>query len=135
MSSVLVHFQYPDWLKDHSSKVSQEDLQRYTKQLELMNTICSEFEHQPEGEQTSQESSDKIMQLMQQVCVCVGVRVCLCMCVYLHVQTENDSLSLSLSLSPSPLPLPLPQLQQYGQPPEGLAGDNVSDLQVIVPVT
>ena len=68
---VLVILQYPDWLKDHGSEVSQEDLQRYTKQLEIMNTICGEFERQPEGEQTSQESSDKIMQLMQQVSVCL----------------------------------------------------------------
>ena len=59
--------QYPDWLKDHGSEVTPDDLQRYSKQLEIMNTICSEFERQPEGEQAPQESSDKIMQLMQQV--------------------------------------------------------------------
>ena len=51
--------------------MSQSDLDRYSKQLELMNTICAEFEHQPEGEgegeQASQNSSEKIMQLMQQV--------------------------------------------------------------------
>ena len=72
---VLIIFQYPDWLKDHSSEISQEDLQRYSKQLEIMNTICSEFDRQPEGEQASQESSDKIMQLMQQVCVYSGPRI------------------------------------------------------------
>ena len=59
--------QYPDWLKDHGSEVTPDDLQRYSKQLEIMNTICSEFERHPEGEQAPQESSDKIMQLMQQV--------------------------------------------------------------------
>ena len=66
--------QYPDWLKEHGSEVSPEDLQRYSKQLEIVNTICSEFERQPEGEQATQESSDKIMQLMQQVCMFSGVQ-------------------------------------------------------------
>lgn len=61
----MLTFQYPEWLRSHSAEVSQEDLKRYSKQLELMNTICSEFERQPEGDKTS---SDKIMQLMQEVC-------------------------------------------------------------------
>ena len=67
----FILLQYPDWLKEHGSEVSPDDLQRYSKQLEIMSTICGEFERQPEGGQTTQDSSDKIMQLMQQVCVLI----------------------------------------------------------------
>ncbi len=74
--------QYPDWLSSHHDQVSSEDFQRYSKQLEVMQAICAEFEKPTEGAESTQASSDKILQLMQ-------------------------------------------QLQQYGQPPEDLAGDNV----------
>ena len=57
-----------------------EDYQRYSKQLEVMETICREFENPTGG---AEASSEKILQLMQ-------------------------------------------QLQQHGQPPDDMAGENVS---------
>lgn len=83
--------QYPDWLSSHHGKISEEDYQRYTKQFEVMTSICREFDNpaEEEGSPSSQASSEKILHLMQ-------------------------------------------QLQQYGQPPEDMAGENVRSIRVKV---
>lgn len=32
--------EYPAWLEEHKATLSTSDLQRYTKQLELMQKVC-----------------------------------------------------------------------------------------------
>ncbi|KAI1287272.1 Peroxisomal biogenesis factor 19 [Halotydeus destructor] len=46
---------YPEWLTANKDAITTEELKRYTKQLELMETVCSEFE----GESTSETDSSK----------------------------------------------------------------------------
>jgi len=36
--------EYPKWLEDNWNKVSQEDLERYNKQLEKIEEICNHYE-------------------------------------------------------------------------------------------
>ena len=53
--------------------MSHSDLDRYSKQLEGIKAIGGEYEGQPDGEQVSQSSSDKIMQLILQVYILASV--------------------------------------------------------------
>ncbi|XP_064396190.1 peroxisomal biogenesis factor 19-like [Halichondria panicea] len=57
--------QYPDWLSEHKAEISEEDYQRYSKQLEIMSTICTEFES--DSEEPAKATSDKILSLMQRL--------------------------------------------------------------------
>lgn len=41
---------YPQWLEDNWQKISQEELERYNKQMEIINEICLTYE-QNEGKE------------------------------------------------------------------------------------
>ena len=36
--------EYPQWLEDNWEKVSQDDLERYNKQLDIINDICETYD-------------------------------------------------------------------------------------------
>ena len=61
--------QYPDWLEKNCNSVSEADLKRYKKQLQIMTTICDEFEKpgREGGEGQGQSVSERILQLMQEL--------------------------------------------------------------------
>ena len=61
--------QYPEWLSSHQDTTSPEDVTRYSRQLDLMTSVCREFEVEKEGEGEGerQSRSQRILQLMQQV--------------------------------------------------------------------
>jgi peroxin-19 len=42
--------EYPNWLENNWDKVSDDDLERYNKQLDKVTEICSAFEKQEGGE-------------------------------------------------------------------------------------
>ncbi len=61
--------QYPDWLEKNCNSLSEADLERYKKQLQLMTRICDEFE-KPEaggGAGEGSGSSEQILKLMQEL--------------------------------------------------------------------
>ena len=69
--------QYPKWLDSHRDKLPPEEVTRYSKQLDIMISVCKEFEKEgkEEGERERQARSQRILELMQQVrelggCVC-----------------------------------------------------------------
>ena len=58
--------QLPKWLEENWEKCSQEDLERYNKQMDLINEICTQYESNQStasGNESSQES-DKIFELL-----------------------------------------------------------------------
>ncbi|KAK2170091.1 hypothetical protein LSH36_4g02038 [Paralvinella palmiformis] len=63
------HLQYPKWLEDNSSKVSEKDLENYTKQFELMKTIVHEYESEGTGdsEDVKKKRFEKILDTMQKM--------------------------------------------------------------------
>lgn len=58
-------FQYPAWLEENKSKLSEEDLKRYTAQLEVVQKIVAELEKE-EGE-GDKEHLDRMIELMGKV--------------------------------------------------------------------
>ena len=61
--------QYPKWLDSHRDKLPPEEVTRYSKQLDIMISVCKEFEKEgkEEGERVKQARSQRILELMQQV--------------------------------------------------------------------
>ena len=61
--------QYPKWLDSHRDKLPPEEVTRYSKQLDIMISVCKEFEKEgkEEGERERQARSQTILELMQQV--------------------------------------------------------------------
>lgn len=51
---------YPEWLAANKDKLSTEEFQKYTKQYEVVTTICTVFETKPDDMQT-------VIELMQQM--------------------------------------------------------------------
>lgn len=66
---LYLFFQYPKWLEDNSSKVSEKDLENYTKQFELMKTIVHEYESEGTGdsEDVKKKRFEKILDTMQKM--------------------------------------------------------------------
>ncbi|XP_034233960.1 peroxisomal biogenesis factor 19 isoform X2 [Thrips palmi] len=52
---------YPAWLEENKSKLSEEDLKRYTAQLEVVQKIVAELEKEGEGDK---EHLDHMIELM-----------------------------------------------------------------------
>jgi hypothetical protein len=51
---------YPQWLEDNWQKCSQEDLEKYNKQMELINEICEEYEKSTDGN----ANQEKVFELL-----------------------------------------------------------------------
>lgn len=60
---------YPAWLEENRSKLSKEELHRFSKQHELCSRVCSEFEKETETdtEEAKKARMEKIMELMQRM--------------------------------------------------------------------
>lgn len=60
---------YPAWLEEHKATLSSSDLQKYTKQLELLQKVCSELEKEKEDDpkDVRQSRFETIMSLMQEM--------------------------------------------------------------------
>lgn len=54
---------YPKWLEDNKSKISKEEHERYSNQLELMLKLNDVYEHEP-------ENMSKIFEIMQNMQEC-----------------------------------------------------------------
>jgi len=63
---------YPKWLKDNEGKVSDEDRERYQKQLGLMQEACKEYEAEKEddSEEVVGQRFEKLIAIMQQMQMC-----------------------------------------------------------------
>ena len=63
---------YPAWLHQNRSKLSDEDLNRYEKQLQLMRQVCDEFEAESPNDSasTKQERFQQILTTMQAMQEC-----------------------------------------------------------------
>ncbi|QDZ17589.1 peroxisome biogenesis protein 19 [Chloropicon primus] len=55
---------YPQWLEENESKVSEEDFERYSRQLESIKKLCSVYES------TDDEGFDDVLHLMQEIQSC-----------------------------------------------------------------
>ena len=66
---MLLYWQYPAWLEENKGKVCQADYDKYSRQFELMQRVCEEFENESDADTTEQkqEKFEKILDLMQQV--------------------------------------------------------------------
>lgn len=49
---------YPKWLEDNWEKCSQEDLEKYNKQMEIINEICEAYES------TDQADQEKVFEML-----------------------------------------------------------------------
>ncbi|XP_011297655.1 peroxisomal biogenesis factor 19 [Fopius arisanus] len=60
---------YPAWLDKKRESLSSEELARFTKQFQLMQKVCTEFEEEKEddSQSTKQQRLDKILALMQEM--------------------------------------------------------------------
>lgn len=63
---------YPEWLEEKKETIPSNDLQRYTKQLKLMQQVCNELDKEKDGdnEETKKKRFEKIIALMQEVQSC-----------------------------------------------------------------
>ncbi|EFN88728.1 peroxisomal biogenesis factor 19 [Harpegnathos saltator] len=63
---------YPAWLEEHKATLSPSDLQKYTKQFELLQKVCSELEKEKEDDtkEIKQRRFETIMSLMQEIEKC-----------------------------------------------------------------
>ncbi|XP_017883687.1 peroxisomal biogenesis factor 19 [Ceratina calcarata] len=63
---------YPEWLEEKKETIPPNDLQRYTKQLKLMQQVCTELDEEKDGdnEETKKKRLEKIIALMQEVQGC-----------------------------------------------------------------
>ncbi|XP_032667563.1 peroxisomal biogenesis factor 19 [Odontomachus brunneus] len=60
---------YPAWLEEHKATLSSSDLQKYTRQFELLQKVCSELEKEKEDDSkdVKQRRFEVIMSLMQEM--------------------------------------------------------------------
>lgn len=63
---------YPEWLEEKKDTIPSNDLQRYTKQLKLMQQVCIELDKEKDGdnEETKKKRFEKIVALMQEAQGC-----------------------------------------------------------------
>lgn len=57
--------QYPGWLEENKSKLSEADLKRYTSQLEIVQQIVAELEK--EGAEDDKQHLERMVELMGKV--------------------------------------------------------------------
>ncbi|TGZ32243.1 peroxisomal biogenesis factor 19 [Temnothorax longispinosus] len=60
---------YPAWLEEHKATLNPSDLQRYTKQSELMQKVCTELEKEKEddAEDIKQRRFECVLKLMTEM--------------------------------------------------------------------
>nr|XP_033338641.1 peroxisomal biogenesis factor 19 [Megalopta genalis] len=63
---------YPEWLEGKRSSLSDNDLQRFNKQLELMRQVCTELENEKDEDtkETKKKRFETVTSLMQEVQGC-----------------------------------------------------------------
>ncbi|KAF3428910.1 hypothetical protein E2986_12520 [Frieseomelitta varia] len=63
---------YPEWLEEKKTTISSTDLQRFTKQLELMQQVCVELDKEKDSdtEEVKKKRFETIISLMQEVQAC-----------------------------------------------------------------
>ncbi|XP_015792214.1 peroxisomal biogenesis factor 19 [Tetranychus urticae] len=63
---------YPIWIEEHRTELDNKDLDRYTKQLNLMKQVCIEFEAENESDSSEVKDSrfQKILSIMQEMKDC-----------------------------------------------------------------
>ncbi|XP_076378647.1 peroxisomal biogenesis factor 19 [Megalopta genalis] len=63
---------YPEWLEGKKSSLSDNDLQRFNKQLELMRQVCTELENEKDEDtkETKKKRFETVTSLMQEVQGC-----------------------------------------------------------------
>lgn len=64
---------YPAWIEENKTKIGAEDLERYKKQQDLMERVCSQLELESSAESPEQkrEQFEKVLSLMQQVIIII----------------------------------------------------------------
>lgn len=60
---------FPGWLQENASKISAEDKERYEKQQQLMEKVCTELESETENDGADQKQArfEKVLGLMQKL--------------------------------------------------------------------
>ncbi|CAG9794396.1 unnamed protein product [Diatraea saccharalis] len=60
---------YPAWLADNKGKIEQKEYERFEKQLELMQQVCTELEPELESdtEDVKRKRFEKVLELMQKM--------------------------------------------------------------------
>jgi peroxin-19 len=63
--------QYPGWLEENKSSLSDKDYINYNKQLQIMEKVCSEFEQETssDNDETKKKRFTKILSLMEEVTI------------------------------------------------------------------
>lgn len=63
---------YPAWLEENKSKISEEELARYMKQLNLMKQVCAELDKESpqDSEQVKTARFDQVLGLLQEMQDC-----------------------------------------------------------------
>ncbi|XP_053210502.1 peroxisomal biogenesis factor 19-like [Panonychus citri] len=63
---------YPGWIDEHRNELDEGDLERYTKQFNLMKQVCVEFEAENESDPSEVKDSrfQKILKIMQDMKDC-----------------------------------------------------------------
>ncbi|XP_003399642.1 peroxisomal biogenesis factor 19 [Bombus terrestris] len=63
---------YPEWLEEKKTVISSSDLQRFRKQLELMQQVCMELDKEKDGdtEEVKKKRFETIISFMQEVQAC-----------------------------------------------------------------
>ncbi|XP_043595618.1 peroxisomal biogenesis factor 19 [Bombus pyrosoma] len=63
---------YPEWLEEKKAVISSSDLQRFRKQLELMQQVCTELDKEKDGdtEEVKKKRFETIISFMQEVQAC-----------------------------------------------------------------
>ncbi|CAK9832029.1 Peroxisomal biogenesis factor 19 [Anthophora retusa] len=64
--------EYPEWLEEKKTTIPSNDLQRFTKQFELIQQVCTELEKETDGdtEKIRKKRFETIMSLMQEIQSC-----------------------------------------------------------------
>ena len=69
MLTELFCLQYPGWLSENKDKLDAQAHRNYTKQYELMEKICTEFESEEasDSEERQKQRFETVMEYMQQM--------------------------------------------------------------------
>ena len=64
-------FQYPAWLEENKSKLEPSEFERFSKQKQLMDQVCTELEKESETDapEVKKQRFDTILDLMQKVSI------------------------------------------------------------------
>lgn len=62
-------FQYPGWLEENKDSLSEEELTKYVRQLDLMKQVVGEFDSESSDdlESVKMERFQRILQVMQKM--------------------------------------------------------------------